>query len=100
MTAGDLALFSVLFSISHHAVDALQVLKQRDFPYSNLKFLASSRYILDMMDNTQLRLFSSNAAMQYVGHTANLDTQWCRSAGKEFDWDGSHHTIEELKEDR
>ena len=31
--------------LATHAVDALQVLKQRDFPYSNIKFLASSRYI-------------------------------------------------------
>ena len=34
--------------LATHAVDALQVLKQRDFPYSNIKFLASSRYCSDL----------------------------------------------------
>ncbi len=66
----------------------LRVLKERDFPYSNIKLLASARYPIENSSYYLNHLFLSHIRL------------WCRSAGRTYDFDGKTYKVEELTEGR
>lgn len=105
----------------HHCA-CMQVLKERDFPYSKLKMLASARYppalkSQDTLEHTYLvipisgKSYSSVAfSLQQIGILKgdgylpwslaykSVPLAAGRSAGRSMEWDGESYTIEELTE--
>jgi aspartate-semialdehyde dehydrogenase len=79
------------------------VLKQRDFPYSKIKMLASARCYDLIFGHPDSAVAVRQTTKGKLRHCAII--QWrlvaaYRSAGKKVDFDGEEHTIEELTEDR
>lgn len=83
---------------------AAQVLDERQFPYSNIKMLASKRWAGDKAW-VERGVFKREGAAPDSGVRCLHSSQQSampinRSAGRQYEFQGEKYTVEELTEDR